>query len=66
VVNFTPKPLYFQKKSPWYPLARRLGGPQSLSRGGEEKNSRSLPGLEPLIIQPVFQHYTAELSRLLA
>jgi hypothetical protein len=28
------------EKSPWYPLDRRLGGPQSRSgRGGEEKNS---------------------------
>jgi hypothetical protein len=29
-----------QGKSPWYPLDRRLGGPQSRSRrGGEKKNS---------------------------
>jgi hypothetical protein len=36
-----------QGKSPWYPLARRLGGPQSRSgRGGEEKNSQSPPGIE--------------------
>jgi hypothetical protein len=40
VVSFTPRPLYPQGKSPWYPLDRRLGGPQSLSgRGGEEKKS---------------------------
>jgi hypothetical protein len=27
--------------NPWYPLDRRLGGPQSRSgRGGEEKNSQ--------------------------
>jgi hypothetical protein len=39
VVSFTPRPLYSQGKSPWYPLDRRLGGPQSRSgRGGEEKN----------------------------
>jgi len=38
VVSFTPLPLYPQGKIPWYPLDRRLGGPQSLSgRGGEEK-----------------------------
>jgi hypothetical protein len=44
-----------QGKSPWNPLDRRLGGPQSRSgRGGEEKNS-----------QPVAQRYTTELSRLL-
>jgi hypothetical protein len=35
--------LYPQGKSPWYPLDRRLGGPQSRSgRGGEEKNSQRL------------------------
>jgi hypothetical protein len=48
VVRFTPRPLYLQEKSPWYPLDRRLGGPQSRSEyGGEEKNSQPLPGLEP-------------------
>jgi hypothetical protein len=36
-------------KEPWYPLVRRLAGPHSRSgRGGEEKNSQPLPGLEPL------------------
>jgi hypothetical protein len=39
VVSFTPRPIYSQGKSSWYPLDRRLGGPQSCSgRGGEEKN----------------------------
>jgi hypothetical protein len=38
VVIFTPLPLYPWGKSPWYPLDRRLGGPQSRSgRHGEEK-----------------------------
>jgi hypothetical protein len=61
VVNFTPQPLYTQGRSPWYPLGRRLGGPQSRSgRGGEEKNSQRLPGLEPPIIQSVAQRYTTE------
>jgi hypothetical protein len=42
------------EKDPWYPLDRRLGGDQSRSgRDGEEKNSQSLPGLEPPAIQPV-------------
>jgi hypothetical protein len=42
------------EKSPWYPLDRRLGGSQSRSeRGGEERNSQLLPGLEPPIIEPV-------------
>jgi hypothetical protein len=37
-----------QGKSPWYPLDRRLDGPQSRSgRGGEEKNSQPPPGIEP-------------------
>jgi hypothetical protein len=66
VVSFTSRPLYYQKNSPWYPLARRLGGPQSLSGcGGEEKNSQLLPGLEPPIIQPVVQRYTTVLLLLL-
>jgi hypothetical protein len=29
VVSFTTRPLYHQGKSPWHPLDRRLGGPQS-------------------------------------
>jgi hypothetical protein len=50
-------------KEPWYPLDRWIGGTQSRSwRGGEEKNSQPLPGLEPLIIQPVVQRYTMQLS----
>jgi hypothetical protein len=54
-----------QGKSPWYPLDRRLSGPQSRSwRGGEEKYSQALLGLEPPTIQPVAQRYTTELSRL--
>jgi hypothetical protein len=48
VVSFTPRPLYPQGKSPWYPLDRRLGGPQSRSGcGGGEKNSQLPPGIEP-------------------
>jgi hypothetical protein len=40
----TSRPLYPQGKSHWYPLGRRLGGPQSRSgRGGEEKNSQPPP-----------------------
>jgi hypothetical protein len=45
--------LYSQGNSPYYPLDRRLGGPQSRSgRGGEEKKSQPLLGLEDPIIQP--------------
>jgi hypothetical protein len=48
VVSFTPRPLYPQEKSTWYPLDRRLGGLRSPSgRGGEEKNSQPPPGIEP-------------------
>jgi hypothetical protein len=66
VVSFTRRPLYTQGKSPWYPLDRKLGGPQSRSgRGGEEKNSQPLPGLEPPIVQPAAKRHTTELLRLL-
>jgi hypothetical protein len=65
VVSFTPRPIYPQGKSPWYPLERRLHGSQSrYGRGGEEKNSHPLPGLEPPIIQPVAQRYATELFQL--
>jgi hypothetical protein len=61
-----PQPLYHQGKSPWYSLDRRLGGLQSQSGcGGEEKNSQSLLGLKPPIIQFLAQCYTIELSWLL-
>jgi hypothetical protein len=54
------------EKDPTYLMNRWMGGPQSRSRrGGEEKNSQPLPGLEPPIIQPVAQRYTTELSRFL-
>jgi hypothetical protein len=57
---FTPRSLYSQGRSPWYPLGRRLSGPQSRSgRGGEEKNSQPPPGINPNpIVQPVAQRYT--------
>lgn len=31
LLSYTPRPLYTGRKSPWYPLGRRLGGPQSRS-----------------------------------
>jgi hypothetical protein len=65
MVSFTRRPLYLQGKSPQHPPDKRLGGPQSQSgRGGEEKTSQYLPGLEPLTIQPAAQHHTNESSRL--
>jgi hypothetical protein len=51
-------------KEPLVPNNRKLGGTQSQSgRGGEEKNSQPLPGLEHPIIQPIAQHYITELSQ---
>jgi hypothetical protein len=40
MVSFTLRPLYSQGKNPWYPLDRRMGGLQSRSERGEEKNSQ--------------------------
>jgi len=58
--------LYPHRKSPWYPLDGKLGGPQSLSgHGDEEKNSQPLLQLKHPIIQPIAQCYTTELSWLL-
>jgi hypothetical protein len=55
VVNFTPRPLYPQGKSPRYPLDKRLGGPQSRSGrlgGGKildptETRTPTLPSSSP-------------------
>jgi len=56
---------YLQGKSPWFPLDRRLGGPQSrFGHLGEEINSHQLSGIEPPIIQHVAQRYIADLTRL--
>jgi hypothetical protein len=49
-VSFTSRSLYLQGKSPWYPLDRRLGGPQNRSGRGNERNlyryscRESIPG----------------------
>jgi hypothetical protein len=41
-------------KSPWYPLGRRLDGPQSQpGRCGLEKNLLPLPGIEPQASSPL-------------
>jgi hypothetical protein len=59
--HFTPK----ERAPDTHTLDRRLGGHQSRSgRGGEDKNSHPLSGLEHPIIQPVAQCCTTELSRL--
>jgi hypothetical protein len=36
MINFTPRPLYFQEKGPRYTLDRKVGGSQSLSERYEE------------------------------
>jgi hypothetical protein len=42
----------------WYPLNRRLGGPQRrYAHFGEEKNILSLLGFEPCTMQPVEQSF---------
>jgi hypothetical protein len=56
VVSFTHRPLYSQGKSPWYPLDRKIGGPQSrCGRDGEEKNSQPPPEIEPSNSDPVLK-----------
>jgi hypothetical protein len=58
--------VYPQGRSPWYPLDRRLGGSQNRSGdGGEEKNSQSLPRLEPPIFKPVAQRYIIQKGKFL-
>jgi hypothetical protein len=62
VVSFTPRPLCLPGKE-----RHCMGGwvsPRS-GRGGEEKYFQTLRGLEPPIVRPVAQRYTAELTRLL-
>jgi len=39
-VSFTPWPFYHQGKSPWYPLNRRLGGPQRQSACGRHNTNK--------------------------
>jgi hypothetical protein len=61
VVSVTPLPLYPGRKSPWYPLDKRLGGLQSRSgRRGEEKilDPTGTRTPDPSIAQPVASRYT--------
>jgi hypothetical protein len=54
VVSFTPWPLYYQRKIPWYPLDRSLSGPQSQSgRCGAEKKSLAPAGNRTPAVQPL-------------
>jgi hypothetical protein len=52
VVSFTPRPLYLRGKSPWYPLDRRSGGPQSRSGRRGEVKILATPGLELRPLRP--------------
>jgi len=49
-VNATPWPLYPRGKT-WYPLYRRLGGPQS--RSGRVQKISALPGFDPWTVHPI-------------
>ena len=52
VVSFRLRPLYSRVKSPWNPWNRRFTGPQSRSGCfGEEKETLSLPGIEPRFLR---------------
>jgi len=65
VVSFTIRKLYPQGKSPWYPLDRKLCGPQNQSgHSCQERKSQPLLGLKHLIIQSAAQRYTTELSQI--
>ena len=54
LVSATPRSLYPGKT--WYPLHRRLGGPQG--RSERVLITSSPPGFEPRTSQPVASHYT--------
>jgi hypothetical protein len=45
----------------WYPLYRRLGGPQGQS--GQMWKISSPPGFDPWTVQPVGSHYTDYATR---
>jgi hypothetical protein len=63
VVSFTPLPLYLRGKGLQYPLDRRLGGAQILSRRcGEEKNL-ALPGIEPRPCSPSLEYAIPRVRR---
>jgi hypothetical protein len=56
--SFTPWQLYPWGNRPQYPLDRRLGGPQSLSRRYGEELNLTPDGIRTLAVQPVVRHYT--------
>jgi hypothetical protein len=60
VVSFTPRPLYHRRKSPRYPLDRRLGGPQN--RSGLREKEKTCPHRDSnsdlSAVEPVASPYT--------
>jgi len=54
-VSITPWPLFTPGKT-WYPLYRRLGGPQGQS--GQVRKISSPPGFDPWTVQPIAGCYT--------
>jgi hypothetical protein len=59
VVSFTPPPIYSQRKSPWYPLDRRLVDPRAvLDEVVRGKIPSPLLGLElPIIYAAISWHF---------
>jgi hypothetical protein len=59
VVSFTTRPLYSRGKSPWYPLAKRLGGPRNRSGRREENSCHYRDSNSDLsVVHPVASRYT--------
>jgi hypothetical protein len=54
-VSVTPQTNFTPGKT-WYPLYRRLGGPQGQS--GQVRKISPPPGFDPRTVQPVASHYT--------
>ena len=49
-------PATLPSEKTWYPLYRRLGGPQG--RAGQVRKLSPPPGFDPRTVQPVASHYT--------
>jgi hypothetical protein len=51
VIRSTSRPLYPERKCPWYPKNGMVSGHQSCSESfGEEKNICLVPGIEPIFL----------------
>jgi hypothetical protein len=65
VISFTPRPLYPQGKSTWYPLDRRLDGPRAVLDAVVKRkipSPRRESNPRTLIVQPVAYAILTELS----